>query len=155
MVYSQFETVLKEFEPFFGCRLQPNANQSCLIKMKDGVTIQMELDHSNLVIGCRVSTHLSGRYRHQLIQQALKSNGTSSLSAGIFGFSHRSSSLILFIKIDPATLSADRIPSLLTPFLVRAKEWTEAISRGEIPTLHTAFSEKIPAGLFGLGRGVR
>ena len=152
MVYSQFETLLKEFEPFFGCRLQPNANQSCLIRMKDGVTVQMELDPSNLVIGCRVGTHLSGRYRHQLIQQALKSNGTSLLSAGIFGFSHRSSSLILFIKIDPAALSANQIPSLLTPFLVRAKEWTEAISRGEIPALHTAFSEKIPAGLFCFGR---
>lgn len=152
MVLSQFGMILKEFESFFGCPLTPDANHSCLIKMNQGLAIQMELDHRShlLLIGCRVGLLHTGRYRQQVIRQALKFNAVTAPSEGVLGFSHGSNHLILFIKVDPATLTLHDIPPLLAPFIAKAKAWSEAIGRGELPPIQAVASPLPAPGLFGL-----
>lgn len=150
MVSSQFGAILKEFEPFFKCPLEPDSNDSCLINMGIGISIQMELNpHGFLLIGCCVGTLSMNPYRDLIIQQALQFNDTSSASQGILGFSHKSNHLILFLKIDPGLLTADQISTLVPNFISKAKLWKEAIDKGEIPKVREN-SAQTPAGLFGL-----
>jgi hypothetical protein len=152
MVDTQFGAILKEFETFFRCSLKPDANNSCLIKLKSGLEIQIELDrYGLLLIGCRIAALPFSRYRDNLIQQALKSNEAFLPSQGVFGFSQKSNQIILFIKLDPTHLRADQILSLLPPFINRAKQWKEAIARGETPTVASSkATANTPSGLFGL-----
>jgi hypothetical protein len=150
MVNSQFEAILKGFEPFFQCPLEPDTNDSCLIKMGIGISIQIELDRSGqLLIGCRLGALPMSRYRNNLIQEALKSNGASLPSTGAFGFSQKSTHLILFLKLN-TDLTPDQLSKIMLPFITKAKLWADAISKGETPTLNPSSSANEPSGLFGL-----
>jgi hypothetical protein len=152
MVSSQFGAILKEFEAFFNCPLEPDLNDSCLITLGTGITLQIELDRYGLiVIGCRLGSIHMGGYRNTLIREALKSNGKMLPSTGVLGFSQKSSQLILFIKLDPSLISIHQILALLPPFLAKSKLWAEAIAKGEIPTsVNLTGSFKMPSGIFGL-----
>jgi len=150
MVSSQFGALLKEFEAFFNCQLEPDPNDSCLITLGTGLTLQIELDRYGLIlIGCRLGTVLMGRYRDNLIRAALKSNESTLPSTGILGFSQKSNQFILFIKLNPHFVSIHQILALLPPYLTKAKLWSEAIAKGEVPTTAPIGSSK-PSGLFGL-----
>lgn len=150
MVSSQFGLILKEFENFFKCPLQPDSQNSCLIKMGIGISIQIELDRTGFVlIGCRLGQLPMGRYRENLIRAVLKSHELYPPSSGVFGFSHKSNQLILFTKLSPQFLTFDQIQTLMTPFIAKAKLWKEAIEKGEVPVVSAEFAVKSP-GLFGL-----
>lgn len=150
MVNSQFGAILKEFETFFNCSLQPDDNDSCFIRMGIGVNIQIELDrYGLLLIGCRLGAVHMGRYRDNLIHAALKSNELLPPSTGIFGFSQKSNQLILFIKLNPNLLSSHVISTLMPPFVAKAKLWTNAILSGSIPSVAVEAGSKVP-GIFGL-----
>jgi Tir chaperone protein (CesT) family len=152
MVNSQFGAILKEFEAFLKCPLEPDLNDSCLIKMKKmGISIQLEMDrYGKLLIGCRVGALPMSRFRENMIKQALKSNEATLPSTGIFGFSHKSSQLILFLHLNPDTLTNDQILAVMPPFIAKAKLWADAIAKGEIPSIDLSTSKSSPSGLFGL-----
>lgn len=149
MVNTQFGAILKQFEPFFKCPLEPDANDSCLIKLGIGIEIQIELDrYGQLLIGCRVGSLPMSRFRNNLIQEALKSNGAAVPSTGIFGFSQKSNHLILFVKLN-ANLPAHQLLTLIPVFIAKAKLWSDAIAKGETPQ-GSAVTPGTPSGLFGL-----
>src|SRR5215204_4164435 len=151
MVSSQFGGILKEFENFFNCTLEPDSHDSCLISMEIGINLQVELDrYGMLLIGCRLGAVHMGRYRDNLIRAALKSNETTFPSTGVIGFSQKSNQLILFVKVSSHNFTANDIATLLPPFVTKAKLWMDAIAKGEVPSLTTAPSSKAPSGLFGL-----
>lgn len=149
MVSSQFESILKEFEPFFNCPLTTDQNDSCLVKMGIGLSIYIELTRGGqLLIGARLGAPPRGRYRENLVQAALKSNDMSS-SSGIFGFSSKSNQLILFMLADPHQLGS--VTLLLTPFITKAKKWLDAIEKGEVPLVERETpTPRSPFGVFGL-----
>lgn len=151
MVRTQFGAILKELEPFFKCPLEPDQNNSCLIKLGIGLSVQVEMDrYGLLLIGCVIGTLPMTRYRENIIQQALKSNELSLPSAGSFGFSHKTNHLIYFIRLDPVLVSMDQILSLLPSFISKAKKWSDAIAKGEMPPLEETNVSNAPTGLFGL-----
>lgn len=151
MVRSQFGAILKEFENFFHCPLEPDENDSCLIKMEIGISLQVELDrYGFILIGCRLGALHMGRYRDNLVRAALQSNEMTPFSTGILGFSQKSSQLILFMKLNPQVLPTHQILAVLPPFIAKAKQWTDAIAKGEVPVVTAADSSKIVSGLFGL-----
>lgn len=149
MVNSQFGAILKMFETFFKCPLEPDTNDSCLIKVGQSLSIQVELDrYGQLLIGCRLGVLAAGRYRETLIRETLKSNESTLPSTGVFAFSPKSHQLILFLKTDPNSLTIHDISTLMPPFISKAKQWAQAIAKGETPTVAPATNA--PSGLFGL-----
>lgn len=151
MVSNQLGAILKELEPFFKCPLEPDQNDSCLIKLGDEISIQIELDrYGYLMIGCRLGIVPMSRYRDNLMQQALKSNESSLPSSGVFGFSQKSQNIILFIRIDPVAYSIPHIIALMPPFIEKAKKWSDAIAKGETPEIEATTVSKNPSGIFGL-----
>jgi hypothetical protein len=148
---SQLGVILKEFEPFFKCHLEPDSHDSCLIKMGLGISIQIEIDrYGYLLIGCRVGTIPIGRFRDNVLKQALKSNEFTLPSTGILGFSQKTHHLILFIKMNPTSLTPDQIQAQLPPFIKKAKRWVDAIAKGEIPPIDQESKSGSPSGLFSL-----
>jgi hypothetical protein len=151
MVSSQFGAILKEFESFFNTSLEPDDNNSCLINLGIGVSVQIELDrYGMLLIGSRLGAVHMGRFRDNLIRQALKSNDMTPPSTGVLGFSQKSNQLILFTKLNPQQLNPHQIVNLLPLFVNKAKLWKEAIEKGEVPDITAADTSDKPSGLFGL-----
>lgn len=152
MVRSHFEAILKEFENFFHCPLIPDENNSCLIQMSGiGISMQIELDRYGLILlGCRLGVLHHGRFKNEVIEAALQSNASTPHTTGIFGFSQKSSQLILFMKLNPQSLTVNQILTSLPPFIKKAKQWSEAIASGKAPSIGIATTPAKPAGIFGL-----
>jgi Tir chaperone protein (CesT) family len=150
MVSSQFESILKDFESFFQCQLQPDANDSCLVKLASGLKVQIEMNSLGfLIVGCRLGALQMGRFRERVIQESLKANEINAPSTGIFGYSHKSQQLILFLSIDPKGVSSDKISTLIEPFVAKAQLWSDALSKGETPPLSVMASPLSPS-FFGI-----
>ncbi len=150
MVESHLDRLLKLFEPFFGCSLKADENQTCLIQLGSGLKVQIELSREDrILIGCELSP-ITGRYQELLIKEALKANDLSPPSLGSFGFSQKSSALILFTFIDPIELKTDLVNSLLPAFLAKAKTWQEAIQNNQLPTESEKNEKAANRKMFGL-----
>lgn len=152
MVQSQFESILKELEGYFGCPLHPDAAHSCLIKLENGLSVQMEIDPEGyLLVGSRIGKLPTGRYRSLLARQMLKFNALSLPSQGLFGLSQKSRFLIFFLRLSPARLTQEEIQRSLTPFLMKAKQWADAMAKEEVPALENlALPSPSTKGLFDL-----
>lgn len=134
MVSTQFQGILKEFEPYFKCQMVSDENESCLVHMGIGLEVQIELNsYGLLLIGCKLGP-LIGRYQDAIFKEALKANELTPPSSGVFGFSQKSKNLILFILIDPKTLKPEMVSVLMDPFIAKAKLWADAIAQGIIPS---------------------
>lgn len=131
--------------------LHPDKNNSCLIKFKSGIKISIEIDKNeeNIVLGCDIAEIPPGRYRENVFREALKANGMPHPRSGIFAYSKQTGHLIFFHNIPLKDVTAARIVDALTPFTERALQWKQAIDRGETPTSVIATAGK-GGGMFGL-----
>jgi hypothetical protein len=152
MVVNQFEALLQELEPFFQCQLTSDQNNSCLIKMKTGIKIQIELDRygENLLMGIKLGAIPPGRYREMLFKEALKSNHTRIPFRGILGYSKKSSNLILFSLLDIRDVNQEKMITILTALLNKAETWASAISKGDIPFSLAESTINSQPGIFGI-----
>jgi Tir chaperone protein (CesT) family len=133
--------------------LRPDSNNSCLISLKNGVQIQLELDRSRqfLVIGSDLGAVPPGRYRENLFREALKTNGMPYPLYGILSYSKKTDHLILFHKSPIGEINGEKIASFITLFAEKALVWKNAVSSNEIPVMaQTDTSRKSSGGMFGL-----
>lgn len=149
MVGSQFDSILKELELYFNCTLNSQTD-SCLIHMGIGIDIQIEIDsYGMLLIGSKLGPLESSRLRDIMIKAALQCNEVELPSTGVFGFSHKSNQLILFVKFDPQRMDNQQILSRLPAFIEKSKKWKDAIASGEPPPITSQVAPK-SFGLFGI-----
>lgn len=152
MVSDIFGTLLQELAQALKIEvLQPDKNNSCLIKFKGDISVQVELDKSGtfLVIGTDFPTVAAGRYRENLFFEALKANGMPAPPRiGTFAYSRQTDRLVLFEMMSLNDLRGDRVAEFMTPFVEKARVWKEAIARGEVPVVSTSTTPG--SGMFGL-----
>lgn len=150
MVSTLFQSVLKEFEPFFQCKLETDDKESCLVKMAIGLEVQIELNaYGYLLIGCKLGA-LLGRYRDLVFKEALKANYLHAPTTGVFGYSQKSKNLILFLLLDPKSLKPDNIPNIMNPFIAKAKLWADSIARGATPSTMEGKPKGKSDNIFGI-----
>lgn len=155
MVTDLFGALLQELSHSLGVsKLEPDANNSCLLKLKSGLIIQIELDRigQSLIIGADLGPIPPGKYRENLFREALKANDQPHPLHGILSYSKKSDHLVLYQKIHIKDLNGEKIAAEITPFAEKAFTWSEALLRGDIPVLNQAFTSHRPGGLFGLIR---
>lgn len=152
MVTDLFGTLLQELGKALSVELRPDEHNSCLIRFRGGLEIQIELDQQGqaLLVGTDLGVVPPGRYRENLFTEALKANGMPPPRHGIFAYSRQSDHLVLFEKFSLVNLTGDKVADFLTPFMEKAKGWKEAISKNEVPVVSTTFTSHAPTGMFGL-----
>lgn len=132
--------------------LQPDSNNTCLIKFKGDIKVQIELDRSSqfLIIGTDLDAIPAGRYRETLFTEALKANGMASPRYGNFAYSKQADHLVLFEMLPLNGLTGQKVADFLSHFLEKARLWKEAIGKGDVPE-STPHSRMTPSsGIFGL-----
>lgn len=152
MVTDFFGSMLQELAKALQlAKLEPDTHNSCTIKFKGGLHLQLEIDRSemNLIIAADLDTIPAGKFREDVFREALRSNGLPPPNVGIFAYSKQTDHLVLFEMHPIKDLNGIRVAELLSPLIDKARIWKEAISRGEIPH---GISSKAQAGggIFGL-----
>lgn len=153
MVTDLFGALLQELGHSLGLpNLQPDSNNSCLLRLKSGLIIQIELDKGgqSLILGADLGTVPPGKYRDNLFREALKANDQPHPLHGILCYSKKSNDLVIYQKISLKDLTGEKIAAEITPFAEKAFIWSEALLRNDIPAVNQAFTSQKPGGMFGL-----
>lgn len=152
MVTDLFGSLMEEFSAFLKIKLAPTA-QHCAIKTKSGLIINLEIASSGevLLMVCKLpDIPSSGRYRENLLYEALRADGLPPPNHGILAYSNRTKQLVIFKEMKLQDLTGEKIYNAFTPFVAKAQVWSDAISRGEVPQFSAAAGVKSSGGLFGL-----
>ncbi|MEI8366608.1 MAG: CesT family type III secretion system chaperone [Parachlamydiaceae bacterium] len=154
MVSDLLGTLLQELGHALGIEnLHPDENNTCLIQLQNGQQIQIEMDKAGefVLIGSVLGTVPPGRYRENLLKEALKANGMPHPIHGVLCFSTKTDHLIMFQKISLRDLRGEKIAAEITPFLDKAAIWWDAVKAGVVPLLNQhEGGGRSAGGMFGL-----
>lgn len=130
---SQFEELLHELGQMFELELRIDRHNACSLQIHGRITIQLQLDTSqeNLWIFSKVIETPPGKFRENILKEALKANARSDPKAGIFGYLSSTNQLILFQKYPLFILNGERLSGCVGAFLEMAESWQEAIANGQ------------------------
>jgi hypothetical protein len=99
MVTDKFGTVLEELGKIYQTKLTPNQRGGCLIRYKNGLSIQLESDGDYVMLACEIAQMSQGRYRENIFREALKANGLAPSAtnprSGVFAYGKKNESLVL------------------------------------------------------------
>jgi len=129
----RFEEVLHLFGQSLNISLHVDKNNACAIQVK-GIIVQMQADfsHEKLLVGCKIIEVGPGRFRENVLREALKANGQPDPRVGIFAYIAPINTLFLFQEYPFDLLTTgERIAALLSPFIKTCTEWKQAIQNGQ------------------------
>ncbi len=159
MITDKFGMLLEELGGLFKVKLQPDKNGACSLKFNNGIQVQMELDKRGeyLLLATDLGQIPAGRYRENVLREALKANGLPPPRNGIFAFSKKNESLVLSDTLFVEEVNGLKLRDFLRQFTQKALLWNGAIQRGEVPSFtgsELTFGGKTgqPGGIFGLMR---
>lgn len=132
MIADKFTVLLEDLSKHLSMNLTPDEHNSCLIVIKDKLEIQLSLDSSQkyLIVGSVLGELPSGKFRQDCLYAALKANARPYPLLGIFSYSRKINSLVLYEKINLNVFDINNILSILTPFVKKAMTWKEALDNG-------------------------
>lgn len=153
MATDNLSRILDEMGQIMGLGvLEPDANESCLVALPNGINVQVELDptQEKVILGIDIGEVPPGAYRGLLFEAALKDNASMSRQFGVLAYSEDMDRLILWQMLD-ATSSGSDVFEALQLMLRKAIVWLDAIKGGTIPTFgNTGQEEEEGGGLFGI-----
>ncbi len=152
MVMDLLDSLLNELGAIINVpQLHTDRNNTCLIKLAIGVSVQLELrpNGQSLLMGSDLGQVVPGRYRTNIFREALKTNCLPYPLHGILGFSKKKEHLVLFQYLPVKELTGEKIAEALTPFSEKALKWKAALERAEVPLVASTFTS---SGMFGMRR---
>lgn len=158
MITDKFGNLLEELGKTLKVSLKPDKHGDCLLRFKSGVSVQLECDSTGekLHVVSDLGQIPQGRYRENVMREALKANGLPPPRQGVFAFGKKSESLILQDTLNFDELSGEKLAEFLQLFTQKAELWKNTITRGEVPSFmgnELSFGGlQQPGGLFGLMR---
>jgi hypothetical protein len=130
----RFEGILQLFGEALNLPLQSDKNNACAIQIKQGLTVQLQSDPSQtrLLIGCKIVEIPPGKFRENVLKEALKANGLPDPRVGTFAYIAAINTLFLFQEYPFDLLTTgERIAGLISAFLKTATDWRNAIDAGD------------------------
>lgn len=136
MVQELFASILDDLGKQLNMKLVPDKNGACMIRYTTGLQLHIESNAlaERVMLIADLGTPAPGRYRENLFREALKANGLPPPRQGIFCFSAKKDSLVLFDSLPLAELTGQKLADLVNPFLAKANLWKNAISKNEVPS---------------------
>ncbi|MBX7067655.1 MAG: CesT family type III secretion system chaperone [Parachlamydiales bacterium] len=143
----RFEELLRELGRIFELELHVDRQHACSIQIHPRLIIQLQLDTSqeNLWIFTKVAEAPPGKFRENILKEALKANALPDPRPGLFGFISSINQLAQFQKYPLHILNGERLSGMIGAFLEMAETWQEAILNGQsapIEMKHSPFGLK-------------
>ncbi len=136
----RFEEVLRLFGNCLDLPLHIDKNNACAIQVK-GIIIQMQTDPSQekLLIGCKIVEVGPGKFRENVLREALKANDLPDPKVGTFAYIIAINALFFFQEYPFDILTTgERVASLIGPFIKTCTDWRNAIQNGQAAPLSDA-----------------
>jgi hypothetical protein len=133
-----FEDLIHELSLVMEIPLHVDNHQSCLLMFQGNeLAIQIDLDTNadRILLGSQLGRVTPGIYRERLFIQAMRANGVAQDVKGIFAFSEKNDTLVLFQFLKIAWLTGNKLYACLETFKEQALLWKKAIAAGDIPTI--------------------
>ena len=146
----RFEELLKELGEEYSIALHPDRKGACKLKINETFHIQIECDahQENLLIATFVCDVPPGKYRENILKDALKANGPFPQN-GTLAYSDRNNKLVLFSYFRMSNLTGKKLAEFLVIFLDKVNNWRIGVETGHTSHLVTT-SSKPTSGMFGL-----
>ncbi|MGB7977773.1 MAG: CesT family type III secretion system chaperone [Chlamydiales bacterium] len=128
-----FEELLQSLSATFGLDLQIDKNNACSLLIHARLIVQMQLDVSqdNLWIFSKLAETPPGKFRENILKEALKANALPDPRIGILAYLAATNELVLYQKFPLAILNGERLSGFLGAFMEMAESWREAILSGQ------------------------
>ncbi len=146
----RFEELLHELGPELGTTLHPDRKGACTLKINEIFHLQIECDahQENLLVATFICDIPPGKYRENILKDALKANGPFPVS-GTLAYSDRNNKLVLFSYFRLAGLTGKKLAEFLAAFVDKANQWRIGIETGHTSHLVSTASKPV-SGIFGM-----
>lgn len=126
-----FSNLLQDLGKVFQLTLIPDKYNACSLEVPP-LTIQLELDEAqeNLFIFTKIIELPPGKFRENVLSEALKSNGLRDPRPGIFGYIASTNHLTLHQSYPIKILNGENLAGLFGSFFELGQSWYESIHRG-------------------------
>jgi hypothetical protein len=130
-----FAQLLSDLGALLDTPLAPDKRGACRLNIEDTLHVQLESDanRERLLLWCFIAEIPPGKFRENVLRDALKSNADT--STGTFGFSERNNQLLLFSYLNFSSLHAKAMLEFLHVFIAKAHAWQQAIATGQTYSL--------------------
>ena len=141
----KFQELLWDLGELIELPLHIDKNHACNLLLDDKLEVQLQMDphEENLIIFAFVHEVPPGRFRENVLRDALKVNGTYH-SFGTLAFYEKKNMLILHQFFPVEKLSGQKLLELLEPFIEEAEEWRSTLERGGTSPLKYNSAESKP-----------
>ncbi len=146
----QFQELLNELGKVFHLSLAVDKHHACSIQIQEHLTIQLQLDmaQENLCLFSKIIEIPPGKFRENVLREALKANALPDPRIGIFAYMAASNHLALFQSYPIEMLNGERLSGFLGAFIEYGDSWHKAILNGQsAPPSSAASSLPNPFGL--------
>jgi hypothetical protein len=155
MATDRFSALIEELSSATKIKLAPDAHNACTIRYPDKLGVRMDPDPSGefLYVLVEVAKPGEGKYRENIMQEALRANGLPPPRKGIFCFNLKKDLLLLFDQVPFEELTGQQLADVLESLCQKARIWRDAISRGEVPSYDAGESPRAASrseGMFGI-----
>lgn len=119
----------------------------------EALPVQVESDASGqkILVLSELGELPGGAFRENVLEAALKFNGSDKHKGGIFSFSPQGDLLILFYYVPLRITTPDAFVTNFNAFVELAKSWHEEIHQGRVPDVDTgAFGATSGSGFMGM-----
>jgi len=146
----RFQELLNELGRVFHLALNIDKHNACSIQVQEHLIVQLQLDMSqeNLFLFAKIIEIPPGKFRENVLREALKANALPDPRVGILGYMAASNHLVLFQRYPLEMLNGERLSGFLGAFLEYGDAWHKAVSSGQ-PAPPSASSQTLP-NPFGL-----
>lgn len=128
----RFEELLQELSKVFHLALHPDKSHACSIRFETQATLQLQLDLSqeNLLLFSKLVEIPPGKFRENVLREAMKTNALPDPKAGILCYLAPSNHLCLFQRYPLDILNGERLGGLIGSFLEFGDAWNKAVAGG-------------------------
>lgn len=147
----RFTELITELGAFLGLPLFVDRHGACTLQVHGKARIQMQMDpsHKNLLIASIAIEVPPGKFRENVLKDALKTNQLPDPRPAIVGYLPMNNHLTLHQSFPLDILDGKRLAAYFGAFMTETESWIEAIQSGKTAPLFFA-PENPPPHPFGL-----
>src|SRR5438477_9435360 len=125
MIGDKWANILEELGKMLKLPLKPDKSNCCVLAFKNGSSLQMEMDQRGeyVILATDLGELSQGRYRENILREALKANGLPAPQCGIFAYGKKTEALLLCDQLSIDELTGERLAEYLAPFMQKADIW--------------------------------
>jgi hypothetical protein len=131
----RFEELMQQLSRVLDIELLPDAHRIVALKIHQKIVVQLQEEKDEepqLLIGSILCELPPGRFRENVLIEALKTNGLVDPRIAVLGYLRRKNALTMHQVYPYSMLDGQRLAALLSSFIEWAEAWRKAVEQGQV-----------------------